>query len=352
MKLVALFLTCLMASPIALSAQERSSEEKDPAMESKIRQAWSDARQYSKRRQTEAATDVDDPRASYAEEFFAYYRKHPGTPTGMKAGESAFMMWSSIGATEEIEAAVQQLPSDSELWSRILTTIGNAYGPVGQWDDYIHLLERKVDGITHPRSRSEMLLRLATQYRMVDEQPDKARAYYGEVVRLEAHPFDVQKAEGALWEMTSLNTGQAAPDFTARTIDGNSITLFELRGKVVLLEFWATNCGPCMPEIPHLRTLNDSLSDSGLQVIGITKDKDLEKLKQFLGAKQMTWPQVQQLSEFEDEVLKQDEVLVLYNVYWIPRSFLIDQAGIIAAKDLRGNDLEEAARKLVARGSE
>ena len=55
-----------------------------------------------------------------------------------------------------------------------------------------------------------------------------------------------------------------------------------------MLEFWATTCGPCLPEIPHLKAMNDRFPESAFQIIGITQDDDTEKLKRFLGQREMT----------------------------------------------------------------
>lgn len=339
----------VLVFPVGVRAQDEPA--KDSTTEARLRQAWTDVREYWDLRREGEATDADDPQRAYAKEFFAYYQEHPRTPTGMKAGQTAFMMWGNLGAAEEVDQAVQQVPSDSELWSSILNGVGNAYARNERWDDYVALLQRLEDELTHPMSRSELLLALAEHHGR-GERPQQAKSYYDEVVSLEAHPFHVQKAESALYEMDSLNVGQVAPDFTVETIDGDTITLSDMRGKVVLLEFWATSCGPCLPEIPHLKAMNERFSDADFQIIGVTEDEDLKMLREFLEERQMTWPQVQQLNSFEDEVLKQDEVLVRYNVFWIPRSFLINREGMIAVKGLRGDDLEEAVSKLVAREGE
>ena len=346
MKRMFIFIVGLLALPHILYAQSNNAPKKDPAMEAKIRQAWSDIRQYSKQQKKENAQQIEDPQHAYAKEFFAYFQAHSETPTGIKSGQSAFMMWGNLGALENIEKAIQKISPSSKLWGEIQTSIGNAYGRNNRWEDYILLLTSIQNTLTDPKGRSEILLRLASHYSR-ENQIEKAKAYYAEITNLKAHPFDVQKAEGALYELDTLNIGQVAPDFTVQTIDGTPITLSSLRGKVVLLEFWATNCGPCLPEIPHLKNMNESYSNDVFQIIGITDDKDLQKLNQFLKSKQMTWPQVQQLAQFENEILKQDKVRELYNIFWIPRSFLIDRSGLIAAKDLRGEALEKAVSQLV-----
>jgi len=319
------------------------------SMEAKLKQASADVWAYWERRNEGKATDADDPQPAYAKEFFQYFREHPGTPTGKKAGENAFCMWGNLEAADEVKQALPYVPVESDLWHEIFLDLRNAYFGSNRCDEYTTLLMRLEDELTHPKSRSGLLLELGEVLELLGkEQPEKAKACLEQVVALNAHPFDVQKAGLTLHEMSSLNIGQIAPDFTAVTIEDMPVTLSGLRGKVVLLEFWETTCGPCLNEIPHLKTLNEELPDSDFQLIGITQDNDLEILNQFLGENGMTWPQVQQLEEWEGEAIRLDEVLSLYNILRIPRAFLIDRDRTIAAKDLRGAELEEAARKLVA----
>ena len=340
------FVLCLALAPLTSCGQNVPQISKDSDMEDRINKAWADVRDYGKQLENDVGTKAEDPKWQFAKEFFDYFLENPGTPTGKKAGQSAFMMWGNLGAVEEIERAIQHVTKESELWRPILNSIGNAYGKRDRGQEYVDLLHRLEDELTDPGSRSELMLRLARQLHS-QKQPSKEKAYLEEVLALGAHPFDVQKAESELYELASLTVGQAAPDFKVETIDGKVISLSEFRGKYVLLEFWAMSCGPCLPEIPHLKALEKDLPRSDFQIIGISNDKDLEALRRFLKDREVSWPQIQQVSAFEGETLKQDEILGLYNVFWFPRSFLIDREGIITAKDLRGDQLETEVRKLV-----
>ena len=146
--------------------------------------------------------------------------------------------------------------------------------------------------------------------------------------------------------MDSLEPGDLAPAFTAESLSGDPISLEALRGKVVVLEF---SCGLCIPEIPKLKQLHEDVSNAELQVIGISQDEDLSYLAEFLDERGMRWPQIQQVASFnEEQVLVQDPILKLYNVFGIPRSFIIDRDGRIAAKDLRGDELVQTVTQLVA----
>lgn len=338
-----LFLSlCLLPLSTALPASEEP-QALDPVMEKKLETAWVEVREYIAQKTKDQTNDLQ---RAYAKEFFQYYREYPGTPTGTHAGQAAFMMWGNLGATVQVEEAIAHVPFESKLWSNILNSIGNAYARNERREDYLTLLSRLENKLTHPDSRSELFLALG-QYAKGKGHLKKAEGYFEEVLGIEASPFNVQKAERALYEIRSLNVGQVAPDFTAEAIDGTSVTLSDLLGKVVLLEFWATSCGPCMPEIPHLKNLQEELPASEFQIVGVAENDDLQKLRQFLLEHKMTWPQVRQNKKFEGGTLHQDEVLALYNVFGIPRSFLIDRDGTIAAKDRRGDELEQAARDLV-----
>lgn len=320
----------------------------DPQLTARINEAWDAVSEHAKRLQNGEATQADDPQPRYAKEFFDYFLNNIQTTAGKKAGETAFMMWANLGAADDLERAISKIPRESNIWREILNSIGNTYYRSKRNADYFALINRLEDELTDPGSRSELKLRIA-HYAATQKDPRRAKACLEEVVALGAHPYDVQKAQGELYEMDYLNVGQAAPDFSAETIDGHAFVLSDFRGKVVVLEFWATWCGPCLPEIDHLAALEKQLAGSDFQIIGVSKDNDLNALRRFLAERALTWPQVQQLAEFNGDVLQQDSILNLYNVFGIPRSFLIDHDGMLVAKDLRGEELQAEVRELLMR---
>jgi thiol-disulfide isomerase/thioredoxin len=134
--------------------------------------------------------------------------------------------------------------------------------------------------------------------------------------------------------------GQPAPDFTATTLDGRTVRLAELRGKVVVLDFWATWCPPCRAMIPHERELVQKYAGKPLVFLGISADDDANGLHGFLRANGMTWPMVH---DGPDGPLQQQ-----YQVTYFPTLYVLDGQGVVRYRDVRDQALERAVARLVA----
>ena len=131
----------------------------------------------------------------------------------------------------------------------------------------------------------------------------------------------------------SISIGRKAPDFTSVDTNGKLVSLEAIKGKVTIIDFWAAWCGPCRRENPNLVRIYEKYHDKGLEIIGVSLDKDADKWKEAIAKDNLTWAHVSNLKFWEDPIAKQ------YNVQAIPATFILDANGIIVAKDLRGDEL-------------
>jgi len=138
-----------------------------------------------------------------------------------------------------------------------------------------------------------------------------------------------------------LAVGKVFPDFKVTDTQGKPLSVAQFRGKVVLIDFWATWCGPCVQELPNVIKAYQEYHKRGFEVIGISLDRDKEKLDSFVAKKQMTWPQ------FFDGQGWQNELATKFGIQSIPATYLLDKQGKVIARDLRGDALSEELAKLL-----
>jgi thiol-disulfide isomerase/thioredoxin len=126
--------------------------------------------------------------------------------------------------------------------------------------------------------------------------------------------------------------------FTAA--DGASVDIEKLRGKVVLVDFWATWCGPCMQEVPNVLAAYEKYHSRGFEIVGISFDKDKDTMFRVTKQKGMTWPQY-----FQDKG-GENEIGTRFGIRGIPSMWLVDKKGIVVTTDARGSLDAEVARLL------
>lgn len=139
-----------------------------------------------------------------------------------------------------------------------------------------------------------------------------------------------------------LNSLKLAPDFSAKSPSGTTISLKESLGKVTIIDFWASWCGPCRKENPNVVALYNEFHSKGLNIIGVSLDDDATKWKDAIAKDKLTWNQVSNLKGFEDPIA------IKYDIQQIPTTFVLDSKGNIVAKDLRGDELKAKVQELLA----
>jgi|JI10StandDraft_1071094.scaffolds.fasta_scaffold82101_3 thiol-disulfide isomerase/thioredoxin len=143
-------------------------------------------------------------------------------------------------------------------------------------------------------------------------------------------------------ELSRLSIGTPAPEISLNTPEGKSIPLSSLKGKVVLLDFWASWCRPCRAENPNVVRIYNTYKDKGFDVYSVSLDKDKAAWMKAITDDNLIWPShVSDLGYWQSSVVKQ------YNISGIPFTCLLDKDGNIVAKGLRGEELELKVKELL-----
>ena len=171
--------------------------------------------------------------------------------------------------------------------------------------------------------------------------PEEIKSYFEGLDKDVKETKSGKKIKTALDSMTAIVIGKPAPNFSAPSPEGKTISLKESLGKVTIIDFWASWCGPCRAENPNVVALYNEFHPQGLNIIGVSLDKDAAKWKEAIAKDGLIWPHVSNLKFWEDPIAKQ------YNVQSIPATFILDEKGNIVAKDLRGEELRAKVAALL-----
>jgi thiol-disulfide isomerase/thioredoxin len=139
-----------------------------------------------------------------------------------------------------------------------------------------------------------------------------------------------------------LEPGQKFPGFSETDASGNPVSVAGYKGKVLLIDFWATWCGPCRQELPNVIAVYQKFHQQGFEVIGVSLDEDKNDLTTFTQQMGMGWPQYFDGQGWNNKLAKK------YGVNSIPMTYLLNRQGVIIGKKLRGANLATAVEKALA----
>ena len=230
-----------------------------------------------------------------------------------------------VGEAAEAVKAYQQLVENypkATYFAPALLEMGLAYDRLGQHDKadaaYHQLVEHPKYGSRASAKTANRLLALQKEQR-TGEIP-VSPSYRGQPDAL---------------------VGKKAMDFNVKDLDGNDLSLEKYRGNVILLDFWAVWCGPCIAEMPNVKGVYERYKEDNFQIIGISLDESRNTLVGYLEKEGITWPQV-----FDGNGWK-NQVAQIYGIRAIPHMYLIDGEGVIRKSGVRGPALEPAVAELI-----
>ena len=142
-------------------------------------------------------------------------------------------------------------------------------------------------------------------------------------------------------KLESTAIGQIAPNFTITTPEGESISLYDIKGKVKLIDFWASWCGPCRGENPHVVEIYKEYHPKGLEIFGVSLDNNKEAWVKAIADDGLVWKHGSDLKGWQSAPAQ------LYSVSGIPHTVLLDENNKIIAKNLRGDDLKQKIAELL-----
>ncbi|HLZ13319.1 MAG TPA: TlpA disulfide reductase family protein [Candidatus Acidoferrum sp.] len=176
-------------------------------------------------------------------------------------------------------------------------------------------------------------------------QDDAAKVRFAEFIK--ARPADDPQRQRAsrYLDRPELVRAKLVPPFSVTTMDGAKISMDDLQGKVVLLDFWATWCAPCREALPHIQQVAKKFKDEPLVILSVSLDGNEANWKEFVGKHEMTWPQYRD-GGFTGPVAK------MFGVTAIPHTFTIDADGVLQEEHIGDASIEGKLKKLISRAHE
>ena len=244
---------------------------------------------------------------------------------------SPFGMGKSMGPDENTLPGMVVKREMESLGQKITTTLISAKEePV---DLAVFEVPKDYTDMTQPETTPEMKQKegemAADTKRWLQQQPVTPE--------MKQRQMEAQKIQAAL------AAGVKFPDFNEKDTAGKPLAIANYKGKVVLIDFWATWCGPCRAELPNVIATYKKYHNQGFEIIGISLDQDQAKLIGFTKDMNMTWPQY-----FDDQGW-QNKLAVKYGIESIPATYLLDGNGRIIGRDLRGDELTQAVAKALGK---
>jgi thiol-disulfide isomerase/thioredoxin len=295
----------------------------------------------------------------------ALIRQHPAEPAALSVIEKHLR--TSTADAAEITDILQIHHSADPRLSKMVSSFYQSNDPLC-WKFAIHIADKHPDRTTRGRACYALGWIAKSQLIQIEMGPDSTLHLVSEdkrvLLRTHAETFlsraakeyaEVPMERGAdmigpqaaaaltgLANVSSLKVGKVAPDIQGVDLGGQKLSLKEFRGRVVLLVFWASWCGPCMAEVPHEREIVEKLTGRPFVLIGVNGDEEQLNARSAVERVGIPWR-----SFASDASGRRGGIPAAWNVYSWPTTFAIDYTGVIRHINLRGKKLDEPLEEMV-----
>ncbi|MFM9951239.1 MAG: TlpA family protein disulfide reductase [Saprospiraceae bacterium] len=236
------------------------------------------------------------------------------------------------------DAGYSKLPWVYEAFKSYTSTLVAVQVPPAQLRAYV---EKSMEAI--PKGSDTHKMALSGVINILQQTENPEFIYFGEnfiAAFKTKDPGAVANMTQELDRKRAFVIGSVAPDFTQPTPDDKTKSLSSLRGKIVLVDFWASWCGPCRRDNPEVVKLYETYKDKGFDILGVSLDRDKERWLQAIQQDGLVWNHVSDLKGWQNDVAQR------YGVTSIPHTMLVDREGRIIARGLRGPALAEKLKEL------
>jgi peroxiredoxin len=290
-----------------------------------------------------SAVKSGEPARQWANRLWDYRQAHPNTPVAARAASEALRLLAFAGEYTDLMAKATLLPPDDPAWIPVLNVLLETARATNNYYFLVTRAKRLADSSAAPEIQRQAEWALGQAY-LAQNQTEKAKQAFQKVIKRSPETDLAKSAESSLREMEVLKVGQPAPDFQATTIQGQTIQLSALKGRVVLIDFWATWCAPCEKERPLIRSAFEKYRDRNFTVIGISLDEEPAAVKNLLDRERdITWPQIVDGP--------QGPLVNLFHITSIPANYLIETSGKIASKRIPAPSLNQAIEQALRSGA-
>ena len=254
---------------------------------------------------------------------------------------------------KKIEALQSYLDANPDSGDRdiALKILVSSYSELGDYEPVPDLLLQRYELMPETETPNLQVLiaeiaRPLVEASISSDQRDKAKAF---ITRVKSDFADTAAEPQITNILDQLGSDLYLPgvgdemEFAFTGLNGEEIDLAMMKDKVILVDFWATWCAPCIAALPHLLSTYERFHEEGFEVIGISLDESREELETFLKENEMPWPQ------YFDAQGGDNELAQRYGIRRIPATFLVGRGGRIVAADLHGEELASAIEKELAR---